>query len=186
MVYERPCRGGSRTALVPRYARSCQAHLRSLPERVGDLGYFVDLVYQGLEPVFGGVALQFDLVEDLVRDHGLAREVSGHFYPDALQPDADRPGLAEEVVGDAPGHREVQQLPAAEAEPSAPTLGGPIHHQRELLGRAERGDSAIDVPGLHFDVHARTPHPFRTRCDLGGYMVAKPTGARCWTTRSPQ
>jgi hypothetical protein len=94
------------------HLRSGQTHARPLPERVGDLGDLVDPIDQRPEPVLGNVAGYFDLVPDLIRNRRLTHEVSAHLDPDVARFDAGRPDLAEEVVGDAPGNREIQQLPA--------------------------------------------------------------------------
>jgi hypothetical protein len=40
--------------------------MRLLSERVGDLGDFVDLIYQRPEPILGNVADYFDLILDII------------------------------------------------------------------------------------------------------------------------
>src|SRR5207253_5172769 len=65
-----------------------------------------------------GIALEIDLVADLLRNGRIAAEVAADAHLDAPQRDALGLRLAEEVVRDAACDREVEELPAVEPEPA--------------------------------------------------------------------
>jgi hypothetical protein len=125
-----------------------------LPEPVRDLGDLIDLINQRLELVLGGVAGHLYLKADLIRDRGFSYEVPAHLHSNAAQFDAGCARIAEEVIGDASGDHNIEQLSTVEATPSTPAFDGPIHYRRERPSTAKRRDLAVDVLGFHLDMHA--------------------------------
>ena len=96
-----------------------------------------------------------DVDRDRRRDRGIPFEVAADDDAHALELDSLGAGLAEEVVGDAPGDGEVEELPAVEPEPAATRFGRPVDDERVGAGAPDRRRLAGDVP--HLDLEHRSP-----------------------------
>jgi hypothetical protein len=69
----------------------------------------------------------------------------------ARERDARGGRLAEEVVRDAPGDREIEQLSAVEPEPAAAGLRGPVDHERVRAGAPYSGRGSGERPDLDLE-----------------------------------
>jgi hypothetical protein len=131
------------------HAATPDAHRRALTNRARDLGDGLDLGEERLEVGRWGVALEDDVVDDRGRPLAAGREVAVVGNGDPGQRQAAGIGLAIQVVRDARGDRQVQELAAVETSAARlPTIGitrrGPIGDERERPRPAERGRSPVD------------------------------------------
>src|SRR4051812_27901360 len=109
------------------------------------------------EAILRSIPFDFDLVLDVVRDRRLPNELASHAHTDVGKRNATGSRLTEQVVGNAAANSQVEELTAVETQPSSTTFERTIDHEGELLGGAERGDLAIDIPRLDVDPHDAPP-----------------------------
>src|SRR5215470_17614672 len=123
----------------------------SAAQRVRDLGDPVDALDELVQALARGVAIELDLVLDRLGDGRVAGEVAAHADAHARQLDPVGPRLAEEVVRDAAGDGQVEQLAAVEAEPTATAVDGAVDDERERLGAPDGGRPPGQAPRLDLE-----------------------------------
>src|SRR5262245_36655883 len=145
--------GGYRPLVASVHPRVREPHGRAPAERVRDLGDAVHAVHELPQRCVRGVPPHLDRVIDAVRDLGAAGELTagGDHHPG--EPEPERPGLAEQVVRDTAGDREVEQLAPVEAQ----ILTAPVRRAVDDHGVAtrpsERGGNACETVCPDLEVH---------------------------------
>jgi hypothetical protein len=133
---------------------SPELYRRSASKRVRDLGDAIDPLHQGAQLLGRSIAPDLHVVGDRLGHRRVAGEIASHGYPDAGQLDPVGTRFAEQVVRDAAGDREIEQLAAVEAEPSSARFHGTIDDERVRPGRTDRCRLPVDVPELDLE-HVR-------------------------------
>src|SRR5678816_4039856 len=145
--------GRCRPPVAPVHPGLRQSHGRSSAERVRDLGDGVHPGHELAQRRRRSVSPHLDRVADAARDRGNACELAARADRDPGEPDPERPGLAEQIVRDTSGDREVQQLAPVEAQVLTAAIRRAVDDHRVATRPAERGGGPRETVRPDLEVH---------------------------------
>src|SRR5690606_32957664 len=117
-----------------------ERYRRTRTERRRDLRDGVHVRNEVAQHLLVSLARELDVVGDTGGCRGSAREIAVDMDEHPMQTQAPATGLPEQVVRDARGDREMEQLATAEALPAATRRPRTVHDERVRSRATERGD----------------------------------------------